>query len=189
MKWYTPLVIFIALSVTYVVPANAQQSGMDIRCEACRNPTRFPRDYRNFAYNQVFGPNGWMTYEQGDFFTITNPHGHSVSVDMNLDLLIIGIPLTELGLPFDLGYPVGLQVQIILIFENGDQIPYMIDPRAHPNRALPVGRRLPRGSGPGGGGSGGRSHGRPADPLPGSTPGRKCGTTTVDGRGARRTCI
>jgi hypothetical protein len=186
MKWYIPIVIFFALSVTYVAPANAQGSGLNILCEACRDPERFPRDYRNFAYNQVFGPEGWMTYDQGDFFSVTNLRGDSVSIDMNLELLIIGIPLTELGLPFDLGFPVGLQVQIILIFENGDQISYMMDPRATRNRALPVGRRGSRGGGGPGGGSG---HGRPADPLPGSTPDRRCGITTVDGRGARRTCI
>ena len=38
-------------------------------------------------------------------------------------------------------------------------------------------------------GGGGTGHGRPADPLPMSTTGGRCGITMVDGRNARRTCI
>jgi uncharacterized membrane protein YgcG len=152
-------------------------------CEACRNAENFPRDYRNFAYNQLFAPDGWMTYEQGDFFQIVNPRGQSVFVDVNMDLDVFTL---DVGIPIPLPYPIAVQVQIILIYENGDQRTYMLDPRAHPN-GLPVGRRRAGGAGGRGGGGSGSSGG--SEPPSGGSGSRVCGITRVDGGKGRRTCI
>ena len=153
MKKLPLIAVLFLVACTYVTPAQAQGSYLTIICEVCRNPNVFPRDYRNFAYNLIFAPDGWLTYEQADFFQIINLRGQSLLVDMNMDLDVFTL---NLGIPIPLPYPIAVQVQIILIYKNGDQKRYMIDPRAHPN-GLPVGRRARRtrnGGGSDGGGGG-----------------------------------
>ncbi len=188
MKWSTSVAVLLIMTFTCVTPALAQGSFLSVPCEDCRNPNDFPRDYRNFAYNQLFAPDGWMTYDQGDFFQIVNPQGQSVFVDVNMDLDVFTL---DFGIPIPLPYPISIHVQIILIYENGDQLSYMLDPRAYPN-GLRVGRGPGgrRGGGPGGGpggGSGGGSGG--SEPPSGGSGSRRCGITRVDGGPGRRTCI
>jgi uncharacterized membrane protein YgcG len=176
----------IAVSFTTSAPAQAQASYPTVTCEACRNPWSHPRDFRNFAYNQVFSAQGWMTYEQGDFFRVVNRDGQSMLVDMNMDLSVFNF---YLGIPIRLPYPISIQVQIILIYDNGDQIMTMINPRAHPN-GLPVGGRRARRGGSGGGGSGGGGSGGDYwSPQTGGGSNRRCGITRVDGGPGRRTCL
>ena len=153
MKRLPLTAVLFLVACAYVMPVQAQGSYPTIICEVCRNPNFFPRDYRNFTYNLVFGPDGWMTYGQADFFEIVNSRGQTVLVDMNMDLEVFTL---NLGIPIPLPYAIAVQVQIILIYANGDQKRYMIDPRAHPN-GLPVGRRArrtPNGGGRDGGGGG-----------------------------------
>jgi len=165
----------------YVSGVWAQSSHPRLVCEACRNPNFFPRDYRNFAFNQVVGPNTWMTLEMANFFEVINLDGHSVFVDINIDIEMFTI---DLGLPLTLPYPVGLELQVILNLENGDQLVYALDPRAYP-RGLPVGGR--RGTPGGGGGGAGPPRSGPPDQPP-TRLGRVCGTTQVDRGKKRRTC-
>jgi hypothetical protein len=135
-----------------------------------------------------------MTYDEGDFFEVSNSEGQSVFVDMNMD---IGLILVDVGLPIPVLIPTVVNVQVILIYENGDQLSYMLDPRAHPN-GLPVGGGGPGGGsgargGPGGGGAGGGGSGGSGAGSGGSGSGggsnRICGITRVDGGRGRRTCI
>ncbi len=168
MKRLPLIAVILLVACAYMTPAQAQRSYPVVDCKACRNPNIFPRDYRNFAYNALFGPEGWMTYEQADFFKIVNSQGQSVFVDMNMNLDVFTLTL---GIPIPLPYPIAIQVQIILIYENGDQKNFMIDPRAHPN-GLSVGRRvrrIPYGSGGGGG----------------TSNGGRLSTSTTDGGGAK----
>ena len=179
-------------------PAVAQSTLPEVTCYECRSPYRFPRDFRNFAYNQVFGPNGTMSYEEADIFRVINPAGQGLVVDMNMDLVVLQLRLGDIPIP--LPYPIGVDVQVILIFDNGDQISYMIEPRAHGGE-LPVGGpRGRRGAGAGAGaGSGGGSGGPPSGGSgdsggygssgSGASSGQVCGITRVDGGRGRRTCI
>jgi len=194
VKWSTSVAVLLIMTFTCVTPALAQGSFLSVPCEDCRNPNDFPRDYRNFAYNQLFAPDGWMTYDQGDFFQIVNPQGQSVFVDVNMDLDVFTL---DFGIPIPLPYPISIHVQIILIYENGDQLSYMLDPRAYPN-GLRVGGGGPgggsgAGGGPGGGGAGGGGSGGSGAGSGGSGSGggsnRICGITRVDGGRGRRTCI
>ena len=188
MKWATSIAVALILIGACAVPAEAQKTYPERQCDQCRDPDQFPRDYRNFAYNQLFAPDATMTYSEGDFFEVVNPQGQSVFVDVNMDLEVFTL---DMGIPIPLPYPIAIQVQIILIYENGDQRTYMLDPRAHPN-GLPVGGRRAGGGGHGGGGSGGAGGSGGSggsEPPSGSSGSRVCGTTRVDGGKGRRTCI
>lgn len=180
MKRLPLIAVLFLVACTYVTPAQAQGSYPTTICESCRNPNFFPRDFRNFAYNSLFGPNGWMTYEQADFFRIVNLRGQSVLVDMNMDIDVFTL---NLGVPIPLPYAIGVQVQIILIYENGDQKNYMIDPRAHPD-GLPVGRRARRTPNGGGrdGGGGTSTNGRLSTSTTGGG-GAKCSRSRMVIRG------
>lgn len=182
MKRLPLIAVLILVACAYVTPAHAQGSYLTIICDSCRNPTVFPRDYRNFAYNLVFSPAGGLTYGQADFFRIVNLRGQSVLVDMNMGLEVFTL---NLGIPIPLLYPIGVQVQIILIYENGDQRTYMIDPRAHPN-GLPVGRRArrtPDGSVGNGGGGTSDSDRLSTSTSSGSGVGAKCSRSRMVIRG------
>jgi hypothetical protein len=179
MKSLTLIAVLLILSCAYSVPVEAQGGHLTVVCDDCRDARRNPRDYRNFAYNQIFAPDAEMSYDEGDFFLLVNPDGQSVFVDMNMN---IGLILVDVGLPVPLPIPTVISIQIILIYKNGDQKAYMIDPRAH-SAALPVGGRSAGGRSRG---SGGGSSRPPAESLP---PARTCGITRVDGGKRRRTCL
>jgi hypothetical protein len=183
MKKLASIAVLVSLICIYAEPVRAQDDYLLIPCDACRDPYERPRDYRNFAYNSIFGPEGYLTYDEADFFRIENVEGQIVSVDINMDLDVFTL---DLGIPIPLPFPIAIQVQIILIFENGDQKEYMLDPRAHPD-GLPVGGRT-SGAGAGGGGDGdsGPSEGEAPSPGPGE---KTCGITRVDGGKGRKTCL
>jgi hypothetical protein len=186
VKWSTSIAAVLILTCAHTVPAEAQNTFPQVLCDQCRDPNDFPRDYRNFAYNQLFAPDAWMTYSQGDFFQVLNPQGQYVFIDMNMDLDVFTL---DLGIPIPLPFPIAVQIQVILIYENGDQKIYMMDPRAHAD-GLPVGRRTARGGAGGGGfGSSGSSGGRGSERPSAGSGTRTCGITRVDGGKARRTCI
>jgi hypothetical protein len=185
MKSITSVAVLIILSCVFSVPAKAQGGHPSVVCSDCRDSRDRPRDFRNFAYNQVFAPDGDMTYDEGDFFEVSNSQGQSVFVDLNM---AYGVVVVDLGLPTPLPIPTVVQVQVILIYENGDRIDYRIDPRAHPN-GLPVGGRRAGGPGAGGRGAGGPGGGNSGPPGESAPPGRICGITRVDGGKGRRTCL
>ena len=54
-----------------------------ILCADCRHPDQYPKDYGNFAYNQVFGSGAWLTLSQGDRIQVRNPAGQWAYVDLN----------------------------------------------------------------------------------------------------------
>lgn len=178
------LLILIALVVVLDAPAQAQ-TFPTITCDDCRGPA-WPRDYRNTAFNAVFGPDRILTLDEADFFFIQNPAGVTVGVDINMDIKFLEI---DLILPITLPWPVGYEIEIILNMPGGDQVAYNMDPRAYP-RGLPVGGGGPGGGNGGGGGPGGGSGGGGGGPPPDDPPsgGSRCGTTAVDGGPRRRTC-
>jgi hypothetical protein len=92
----------------------AQDNAMTIYCGECRHPNRNPDDYANHAFNQVYGPDAWMSFEQADDFFIVNSRGLKVYVD--IDFIFLGIGVEGLRLPF---WPENM-LQITLALPNGN---------------------------------------------------------------------
>jgi hypothetical protein len=181
----------MAIAFSYATPAAAQGAYPTLKCDACRNPRIHYRDYRNFAYNQIFSPGGWMTYGDADIFRVVNSRGQSVVVDINLRMEVLRI---DLGFRIPLPIPISIQVQIILIYENGDRIMSMIDPRAFPDGLpMPTSRSGPNRRGGAAGrfpsGGGGRSGSGREYSIPPNRGHRRCGIARVDNGPGRRTCI
>ena len=92
----------------------AQTSPLNIICADCRNPNYYPDDFVNFAFNQAYGPDAWLTFEQADDFYITNLDNQTVYVD--IDFVFRGFGFKGLELPF---WPTNL-LQITLALPNGN---------------------------------------------------------------------
>ena len=76
----------LILTSMLLLPALANaQALLNIYCEECRDLTEFPEDARNFSYNQVFGPQSWLTPDQADRFQLTDRFGNTVTIDMNVE--------------------------------------------------------------------------------------------------------
>ena len=78
------LIIVLLLGLTLCAePSFAQRGATDNYCEYCRDPHEHPNDYVNFAFNQIYGDNGWMDPDLADDFYIYNPDGFVVYVDVD----------------------------------------------------------------------------------------------------------
>lgn len=99
------------------VPALAADP-LRIVCPECRNPSSHPEDYRNFAWNQTFGPNGWLSPSQADRFQIVNISGIVVDIDMDFVLKTVSFFYSS-SIPDD-------QVSITVQLSNGDQFVYQV---------------------------------------------------------------
>jgi hypothetical protein len=144
-------IILMTMGLFIVSTANAQL--LNIVCEDCRDFVGFPEDARNFAYNQVFGDNSWLSLDQGDIFQVTNMLGQTVTADLNWNVTWIAIPWVPIPVPI-LG-----PIQVIIVFPNADRIVYTIDP-ATISGPLPVGDvNTPFNSDSDGGGGGGGGSG------------------------------
>ena len=109
------LILFVVLSLPFAADLSlAQANAMDIYCGACRDPVEHPRDYINFAFNQTYGPDAWLSFDQADDFFIVNADNRRVYVDV--DFVMLGVGIEGLRLPF---WPTNLaQIQIAL--PNGE---------------------------------------------------------------------
>lgn len=108
------LLIILLVSPVAAELCLAQANAINIVCTDCRDPNEHPDDYVNFAFNQVYGPDGWMDFHQADDFFITNLQGQRVYVDV--DFVMHGLGIRGFRLPF---WPRNL-VQITLALPNGD---------------------------------------------------------------------
>ena len=105
-------ILLLVLTLTVDI-SMAQDNAMTIYCGECRHPSRHPDDFANHAFNQVYGPDAWMTFEQADDFFIVNAKGLKVYVDV--DFIFLGIGVEGLRLPF---WPENM-LQITLALPNG----------------------------------------------------------------------
>jgi len=76
----------------------AQTSQLNIVCTDCRDPSRYPDDFVNFAFNQAYGSDSWLTFDQADDFYITNLDKQTVYVD--IDFVFLGFGFRGFALPF-----------------------------------------------------------------------------------------
>lgn len=103
----------IVLLVCAAGTAFAIYDPMTISCDACRDPHDHPEDYVNHAFNQVYGPDAWMSFDQADDFFIEGPNGQRVYVDV--DFVMLGFGVEGLRLPF---WPTNL-LQFTLALPDG----------------------------------------------------------------------
>ena len=68
-----------------------------IVCTDCRDPQDHPEDFINFGFNQIIGPNAWMTFGQADNFYVANLELQTVYIDV--DFVFTGIGIQGLQLP------------------------------------------------------------------------------------------
>jgi hypothetical protein len=82
----------LLLVLLFGIGINAHADLLEIKCLECRDPQTHPKDYGNFAYNQVFGPKGWVTGDDRSQMKITNLDDRWAVVD--LDHKLIYTPFT-----------------------------------------------------------------------------------------------
>ena len=111
------LIIVLLLGLTFCAePSFAQRGATDNYCEYCRDPHEHPDDYVNFAFNQIYGDNGWMDPDLADDFYIYNPDGFVVYVDVDFvmtsgEFLGLKLPLWPTYiLQFTLALPDGTHI-------------------------------------------------------------------------------
>jgi hypothetical protein len=93
--------------------AQAQANAGVVYCGDCRDPLKYPDDYVNFAFNQVYGEQGWMDFDQADDFFIQNADGVRVYVD--IDFAMHSARFFGIDVPF---WPQNM-VQITVALPNG----------------------------------------------------------------------
>ena len=139
--------ILLLLSVYALSGAAFAQSGaiQDI-CEDCRDPLEHPDDWTNFAFNQIYGDEGWMDFDQADDFWIQNLEGDRVYVDVDYVMEGINVFGNELPLwptnmlQFTLALPNGqILVQLRSIFMTPLPVPSSPPPHAGPDSPSPSG--------------------------------------------------
>lgn len=106
--------LLLALSFLVSGTALAQGDMEIVPCEQCRDPIDHPEDYVNHAFNQIYGPDAWMDFDQADDFFIRGPDGQLVYVDV--DFVFFGIGIEGLRLPFWPKY----QLMITIALPNGE---------------------------------------------------------------------
>jgi hypothetical protein len=92
------LPILLLLSPLAAEICMAQTGAVTIVCADCRDPHQYPDDFVNFAFNQLYGPDAWLSYDQADDFFITDLDQQTVYVDV--DFVFLGFGLEGLRLPF-----------------------------------------------------------------------------------------
>lgn len=92
----------------------AQANAINVLCAECRDPEEYPEDFANFAFNQIYGPDAWLTFEQADDFFITNLDNQRAYVDV--DFVFTGLDVEGIQVPL---WPKNL-LQITLALPNGD---------------------------------------------------------------------
>jgi hypothetical protein len=125
----------------------AQLGATENYCERCRDPYEHPDDYVNYAYDQIYGDDGWMDFDQADDFYISNPDGFVVYVDV--DFVMHGLDFLGTSLPL---WPTYF-LQIAVVLPNGN---IYTTQRSVFHRTLPVPTSQdPAPAGPTEGGDGG----------------------------------
>jgi len=92
------LLVFILMSPLAAEVSVAQRGAIDIICADCRDPEQYPDDFVNFAFNQIYGPDAWLSWDQADDMFVTNLARQRVYVDADFVFYGLGIKGFELPL-------------------------------------------------------------------------------------------
>lgn len=119
---------FFLLSLFLADYVHASSNEMII-CNNCRNPTSYPQDYGNHAYNLSMGANRDSTLHthvsNGGIFEVRNPLGQSTLVDINA--VTTSYSFTILG--YEIVQTVQLNyLEIVVQKADGTQVKYSVFP-------------------------------------------------------------
>ena len=129
------LPLFVTLTLCLADAALAQDATLRIYCQACRDIVEHPEDVRNFAVNQLYGANSWLTFGQADRFEVVDPSGNIVTVDINIAYIVIDINVLRDKFPYALTFI----LQVRVVYPNGDILTYKFDlADLNRNGSLPV---------------------------------------------------
>ena len=117
------LPLLFALSLCLADSVLAQESQLRIYCQACRDIVDHPEDVRNFGLNQLYGADSWMTFDQADRFEVFDSFGNKVTLDMNIEYIVIDINILRDKVP----YAVTFILQVRVVYPNGDILTYKFD--------------------------------------------------------------
>ena len=136
------LLILALVAFGLAQTAVAQSTTINIFCADCRNLDDHPEDARNFAVNQFFGANSWLSLDLADRFRITDSFGNTVTADINASIILRfkGFPGIELPISLPvMPFAEKLIIQVRIIYANGNIRTYRFDRRdLDPNGSLPV---------------------------------------------------
>ena len=139
MRRFLPL--FVTLTLCFADAALAQDTSLRIYCQACRDIVDHPEDVRNFAVNQLYGADSWLTFGQADRFEVVDPVGNIVIVDINIAYIVIDINFLRDKFPYALTFI----LQVRVLYTNGDILTYKFDlADLKRNGSLPVPASLQR---------------------------------------------
>ncbi len=110
------LLICVLLSSLAADTCLAQANSINILCSECRDPHDYPDDFANFAFNQIYGPEAWLSCDQADDFFVSNLDNQRVYVDV--DFVFLGVGVEGFLLPY---WPTNI-LKITLALPNGDLI-------------------------------------------------------------------
>ena len=136
-----PLVLAV-MALCLAQTAVAQSTTINIFCAECRDLGPHPEDARNFAVNQFFGANSWLSLDLADRFRITDSSGNTVTADINASIILRfkGFPGIELPISLPvLPFAEKLIIQVRIVYANGNIVTYRFDASdLDPNGSLPV---------------------------------------------------
>ena len=119
----------------------AQGNHLNIVCKDCRDPHDYPDDFANFAFNQIYGPDAWLSFDQADDFFVTNLSNQRVYVDADYIFFGIGFEGFRVAfwpknlMQFTLALPDGTVLQTIRsIYQTSLPVPSSHDAQpSHPD--------------------------------------------------------
>lgn len=133
------IALLLVLSCGMAQNAAAQELLLNIFCQECRDTTLYPEDARNFAVNQLYGAESWLSFDHADRFRITDPFGNTVTADINAQLILHFGDLPDIDLSGIIPLANTIVLQVRLIYANGNILLYTFDLKdLDPNGSLPV---------------------------------------------------
>jgi hypothetical protein len=91
------LLVILLFSPLAAEPSVAQTGAIEIICVDCRDAEQYPDDFVNFAFNQIYGPDAWLSWDQADDMFISNLSHQRVYVDA--DFVFFGVGVRGFRLP------------------------------------------------------------------------------------------
>ncbi len=113
------------LAFLMLLLASSPAWSVKLICADCRDPELHPMDFGNFAYNQVFGSQAWLSPSQGNRIEVRNLQGQWAMVDLNFILQESGLTINMGFLSFSVITPTG-SIEIKVQNASGVVITYEV---------------------------------------------------------------
>lgn len=108
------LPVITAMVISMLAASHAQSADLTtVECPQCRDVYRYPSDFGNHAYNQVFGSNPTLGFAEGDVMRVVAPNGQWAVVDLNFVFQEIGLSVNLVVFTYAISVPNG-KIQMIV---------------------------------------------------------------------------